>query len=77
MTVTPSDAYNHADKAHQKIDSHEELCAERYNNISITLTDMKATISGHGKLMWGILTAVSTSSVGLLVAIAFKALKLV
>jgi len=55
---TVSDAYNHADNAHQKIDSHEELCAERYKNIHETLGEVKDAIKSHQKIAWGLVIAI-------------------
>lgn len=54
---TVSDAYAHAESAHQKIDGHEDLCAERYKNINDSLADLKAAIKGHQKIAWGIVIA--------------------
>jgi len=44
--------------AYAKIESHEELCAERYSNIHGTLEDMKGTAKSQTRTQWGILLAI-------------------
>lgn len=39
--------------AYQKIESHEELCAERYASIHEKLTDFKGTLN---KIVWGVIS---------------------
>lgn len=43
---TVVEAYAHADRAHNKIDAHEDLCAERYRNINTSLTALHSTVRG-------------------------------
>lgn len=42
-----------AEAAQQKIDSHEELCAERYGTINSTLGELKKGQEGHSRAIWG------------------------
>lgn len=39
--------------AYEKIEAHEDLCAERYKNIHEKLGDLKGTLN---KAVWGIVT---------------------
>ena len=43
--------------AYAKIESHEDLCAERYRTIHETLGDMKADAKTQNKLIIGVLLA--------------------
>lgn len=43
---TAAEAYAHADKAHDKMNAHEDLCAERYLGIHDSLKDLHATVRG-------------------------------
>lgn len=43
--------------AYQKIEGHEELCAERYKNINDTLGELKDGQKSHGRAAWGIALA--------------------
>jgi hypothetical protein len=43
--------------AFAKIESHEELCAERYRAINDTLGELKTGVRGHGRAAWGIALA--------------------
>lgn len=45
--------------AYQKIEAHEELCAERYRNINASISDLK------GLLKWA-LAFVATTCVGVI-----------
>lgn len=46
--------------AYARIESHEDLCAERYGNIHTAITELKADISGSkrtiDKIVWLALT---------------------
>lgn len=55
-----------AESAHQKIDSHEELCAERYGNINDTLSDLKDTLKSHQSIALKVLGGLATGVLGLL-----------
>jgi hypothetical protein len=44
--------------AYAKIESHEELCAERYTNIHTTLEDLKGSSKALTRTAWGVLLAV-------------------
>jgi uncharacterized protein YbcC (UPF0753/DUF2309 family) len=46
-----------ANSAHEKIESHEELCAERYSTIHSTLADLKADSRTQSRLVVGVLLA--------------------
>lgn len=43
--------------AYQKIEAHEDLCAERYKSINTTLEDLKEGQRNHAKAAWGIVLA--------------------
>lgn len=43
--------------AYQKIEAHEDLCAERYQNINNTLGELKAGQQDHRRAAWGIVLA--------------------
>jgi hypothetical protein len=43
--------------AYQKIESHEDLCAERYANINTTLGELKEGQRSHAKAAWGVVLA--------------------
>lgn len=58
-----------ADSAHQKIESHERLCAERYGNIHTGLDDLK-------KLVWGVILGGGGFGLVTLFAVILKAVKL-
>lgn len=48
--------------AYAKIESHEELCAERYRNIHSALEDLKGGIEGHRKTaQWVLRTFVAAA----------------
>lgn len=48
------EAYNHAEAAHQKVEAHEDLCAERYAHISTKLEGVTSTVGTIQKqLAWG------------------------
>lgn len=57
--ATAAGAMAHADKAHDKIKSHEDLCAERYERIHETLTELKAGANAQNRLQWGVLIAIA------------------
>lgn len=63
--------------AFAKIESHEDLCAERYAGIHSTLGELKAAAEKQSTLLWGIVLSVAGSAVLLLVGIVTHALKLV
>lgn len=43
--------------AYAKIEAHEELCAERYENIHAALGDLKTDGKEQRKVQWGVLVA--------------------
>lgn len=43
--------------AFQKIEAHEDLCAERYKAINDTLKDLKGSAKQHERAAWGIVLA--------------------
>lgn len=45
------DARNKANAAHDKMEAHERLCAERYLNINNSITDLKTIIKWTCTLM--------------------------
>lgn len=55
--------------AYAKIESHEELCAERYRAIFEGIGDLKEDISGHKKLIgqvgWWLVTTLITIVIAL------------
>lgn len=50
-------ARGRADEAHTKIDGHEQLCAERYQNIHDTLGTMKTILGWAGGSIFSLLVA--------------------
>lgn len=54
---TAAAAFARADEAHSKIDGHEALCAERYENIHETLGTMKKILGWAGGSMFTLLFA--------------------
>ena len=44
--ATAEEAYAHADKAHDKMKAHEDLCALRYEGITTSLTSLHNTVRG-------------------------------
>lgn len=40
--------------AYAKIESHEEICALRYDQIHATLSDLKEGQKSHQRIAWGI-----------------------
>lgn len=62
--------------AYAKIESHEELCAERYRAIFETLGDLKAKGDNHSKLLMGVLLSIAGFTVVTLLAVMLHALKL-
>lgn len=66
---TISTAMARADAAHAKIESHEELCAERYGNIHSALNDLK-------KLVWGVILGVAAFGLATLVGVLLRASRL-
>lgn len=71
MSERPSiaGAMARADSAHQKIDDHERLCAERYGTIATTLAELKSDSKDQRQLLVTILLAVAGSAVLLLVSV--------
>jgi hypothetical protein len=65
-----------ADSAHQKIEDHEKLCAERYERINDTLSELKSDVSGQYKLLWGIVLSVGGCATVTLLAVVLHAVKL-
>lgn len=43
--------------AYAKIESHEELCAERYAGIHSSLSDLKGVAKAQANVQWGVLLA--------------------
>lgn len=66
---TATGAMARAESAHQKIEDHEKLCAERYGNINSTLDELK-------KLVWGVILGVAGFALMTLLAVMLHALKL-
>lgn len=62
--------------AYSKIQSHEDLCAERYANIHTSLGELKEASGKQSALLWGIVLSVGGASVLFLVGIVLHALKL-
>lgn len=54
---TVAGAMARADSAHQKIDDHEKLCAERYGNINSNLDALKDGQKNHSRAAWGVVLA--------------------
>jgi hypothetical protein len=73
---TAAGAMARADSAHEKIEAHEDLCAERYRAINTTLGELKADVSGQYKLLWGIVLSVGGCAIVTLLAILLHAVKL-
>ena len=49
-----SEAFAHAQSAHDKIDAHEDLCAERYAHIQTTIGNVTKTVDTILKVLaWG------------------------
>lgn len=44
--TTAGEAYAHAEKAHDKMKAHEDLCALRYEGITTSLTSLHSTVRG-------------------------------
>ena len=44
--ATAEEAYAHAEKAHDKMKAHEDLCALRYEGITTSLTSLHNTVRG-------------------------------
>lgn len=74
--VTAAEAKARADSAHEKIDSHEDICAERYASIHTSLAELKDDFRGQGRLLIGILLSIAGFGIVSLVAIILHALKL-
>lgn len=53
------EARNRAEAAHDKIDGHERLCAERYQNINKSMDDLKTGLKWLTALLLSVLIAVS------------------
>lgn len=62
--------------AYAKIESHEELCAERYARIFESLGDLKDNAGKQSTLLWGVLLSVAGFTVITLIAVMLHALKL-
>lgn len=67
---TANEAMERANSAHEKIDAHEDLCAERYAHIHTAIAGVKDTVGNIMKVLaWG-----GTTVFGLLIAaLAFMA----
>lgn len=52
--------------AYAKIESHEELCAERYRNIHSALEDLKDGIEGHRKTAQWVFRTAAAAAVALI-----------
>jgi Flp pilus assembly protein TadB len=78
MTERPTvaGAMARADSAHQKIEDHEDLCAERYRAINTTLGDLKSASGDQSKLLWGIVLSIAGFTAVTLVAVVLHALRL-
>lgn len=53
------EARNRAEAAHDKMDAHERLCAERYQNINNSMSDLKTGLKWLAGLLLSVLIAVS------------------
>lgn len=52
--TSAAEAYNHAQAAHEKVEAHEDLCAERYAHINTKLDGVNATVGTILKILaWG------------------------
>lgn len=61
-----------ANAAHQKIEDHEELCAERYRGILEAIKDLKGDSKSQSQLLWGVLLSVAAFAITTLMAILLK-----
>src|SRR5262245_10048913 len=52
MTATADDALARANSAHERIESHEDLCAERYKNLHANVDEIKSTMRRFGGAMF-------------------------
>lgn len=55
--TSASRAMARADSAHAKIESHEDLCAERYRTIEAVLGELKEGARTQSRLVVGVLLA--------------------
>jgi len=52
--VTAAEAMAHAQAAHEKVEAHEDLCAERYAHIKTSIGDVKDSVTTITKILgWG------------------------
>jgi hypothetical protein len=58
------------------MESHERVCAERYQNINTTLSDLKQDGKDQRKLLWGILLSFAGTIAAALLAVLLHALRL-
>lgn len=60
MTERPTvaGAMAHAESAHAKIQSHEDICAVRYKALNDTLGELKEGAKHATRVQWGILLAI-------------------
>lgn len=45
--------------AYQKIESHEELCSERYRALGVEIRDLKDGLKGMQKAAWGVVAGLA------------------
>lgn len=55
VSAVDYEARRRADKAQSDIESHEEICAERYQNINSSIGDLKSDIRRGGTLAAGMI----------------------
>lgn len=55
MAAIDYEARRRADKAQGDIESHEEICAERYQNINSSISDLKSDIRRGGSFAGAII----------------------
>lgn len=52
--TSAAEAFNHAQSAHDKVEAHEDLCAERYAHINTKLDGVNSTVGTILKILaWG------------------------
>jgi hypothetical protein len=47
-----------AENAHAKIDTHEEICAIRYEALNSSIDELKGAMTNQGRVAWGIMIAI-------------------
>ena len=67
---TAAEAYAHADKAHDKMNAHEDLCALRYENIEKAFITTGKSLDGLHATVRGARNAVLTVGLALIAWLA-------